>query len=101
MGKKELEEKTDILFKVKEVIEKEISGSFPDQKTRDLVKNLLLEKASFLDGVKCDEENNPPEVVDDEVIIAKCIWESKNNGSFKSINLVFGNEERAFKYLFQ
>jgi hypothetical protein len=84
-----------------EAINQEISGSYPDQKTRDLVKEKLLQRLDFLDDVKCDQENNPASVIDDEVIIARCIWDrnKKVTGSFSYIDLAFGNPERTYKYL--
>jgi hypothetical protein len=69
------------------------------RKSRDFVKKRLLESLDFLDDVICDETNNPPDVVDDEVIIAQCIWDKSSDGSFKYIYLAFGNPERTFKYL--
>lgn len=42
--------------------------------TRKIVSKNLMKELSFLDEVICNEENNPPEVIDSGMINAKLIW---------------------------
>ena len=97
--KKLAENKLDKILEVYEEINPTLAGKYPDQKTRDEVKNLLLEKLDFLDDVWCNQENNPPNIVDEECIVARLKYDSKPNGEHKYTNLVFGNPEKTYKIL--
>jgi len=97
----ERERKLSILHDVFEEINDNISGKMPNKETREFIKQSILEKTDFLDEVICDESNNPPDTIDDEVIIARCIWNSNSSpdSGFSYLDLAFGNPERTYKYL--
>lgn len=42
-------------------------------------------------GVKCDEENNPPEIIDQNVLVARISW--IQDGGLMHTNLYFGDYE--------
>lgn len=98
----ERERKLSKIHDVYEAINMDLlSGTYPDKKTRESVRERLLSSLDFLDDVICDETNNTAQVVDDEVILARCIWDrdpSKGAG-YSYIDLAFGNPERTYKYL--
>jgi hypothetical protein len=56
-------------------LKQELNGSFNDALTREYVKVLLAEKLNDLKitEIKCDEENNPPDVIDNNNINAR-VW---------------------------
>ncbi len=57
----------------------------------ELKTELLIELGDQVD-VKCDEENNSPEIVDYNCMVATIMWDKKQNGSYKYTKLVFGND---------
>lgn len=61
----------------KETLEKEIPGS----------------------TVKCDEENNPPDVIESNCIVAWVSWVEDN--SYKYCKLIFGQPDQVFKLHFK
>jgi len=63
-----------------------------DIKTRDLITIKLTTELPDCD-VKCDEENNPPEIVDACVAVARVSWVSLEIGS-TYVDLVFGAPEQ-------
>ena len=76
-----------------------LEGKLPNNDNRELVKTLLLEKLDFECKVKCDQENNPPNIVDQECIIARIMYDFTSGGEFKYINVVFGNSLKASRIL--
>jgi hypothetical protein len=45
--------------------------------------------------IKCDEENNPPEVIDNCLLVAKLSW--IGNNKYKYCDLIFGQPEQVIK----
>ena len=76
----------DIYFRLNE----EIRYYFNTPKTRLVVKNRLKKEILFLDDVVCDERNNPPEIIDQSVILATVIY-NKIGYEYKHLDLIFGH----------
>ena len=51
--------------------------------------------------VKCNEENNPPDVIDNNLLTARVIRKKNNIIGYKFIDLVFGNEQQVRDYNIQ
>jgi hypothetical protein len=67
--------------------------------TRDWVINRLKERIENGVSVKCDEENNSPEVIDQKILIAKVIWKPKDGqGGYNYVDMIFGDNEQVVKY---
>ena len=67
--------------------------------TRDWVICRLIERIENGVTVKCDEENNSPEVIDQNILIAKVMWKPKDGqAGYKYVNMIFGNAEQVAKY---
>lgn len=62
------------------------------EKERLLLKTELLYELGELFEVKCDEENNTPDILNYGCFVAEVSWD-KEYGTYKYINLVFGNEK--------
>ncbi len=87
-----------MLNKIQEVYERinnELPfGTFNDKKFRTEFKERLQNE--FINcNIKCDEENNPPEVIDNCCLIAKVSW--IENNKLKYCDLIFGQPEQAIK----
>ena len=65
-----------------------IAGDYPDSKTRTKVKKLM---EAFLPDyvIKCDEENNPPEVQDTQHIMVRVSKPAFPDGTTKYIDVIF------------
>jgi len=65
---------------------------YPDQETRDKIKvtteHIIKEIGDF--NVRCNEENNPPTVVDNGSVIVT-ITKKENTGEYKIFDLIIGN----------
>lgn len=64
-----------------------------NKKLRDFVYISMMEKLNdVIDKIICDESNNPPDIVDDGIIICRVIWNIDVNSpsSFDYIDLPFG-----------
>jgi hypothetical protein len=60
---------------------------------RSSLKTELLSKLGDQFEIKCDDENNPPNIVDLNCLMVKIMWDKESDGDYKYANLVFGNEE--------
>jgi hypothetical protein len=71
-----------------------------DVKTREWVKDTL--RKNFLEAVliKCDDENNPPEIIDLCLLVAQVIWNSdySNTWQHKNVSMIFGDPKQVEKY---
>ena len=65
-----------------------IAGEYPDKKIRNEIK-LLMEEALPEYVIKCDEENNPPEVMDSGNVFVMVSTKPKPDGSYNYINVIF------------
>jgi len=66
-----------------------IGEGFNDKETRKKTKGLLeVLLGDKIDRVKCDEENNPPNVIDENILIAHVVYKDKK----RFIDLTFGKE---------
>jgi len=65
-----------------------IAGEYPDRKVRTKIKKLM---EAFLPeyDIKCDEENNPPDVMDSGNVMVKVSTKIKSDGSHNYINVIF------------
>ena len=63
-----------------------------NSKVRLLLKTELLFELGDNIEVKCDEENNSPDILDFNCLVAKIVWNKELNGSYKYTNLVFGDK---------
>ena len=65
-----------------------IEGEYPDSKTRVKLKKLM---EAFLPeyDIKCDEENNPPEVMDSGNIVVKISTKKLPNQTYSYIDVIF------------
>lgn len=64
-----------------------------NKKLRDFVYISMMERLNdVIDKIICDESNNPPDIVDDSIIICRVIWNIDVNSpsSFDYIDLPFG-----------
>jgi hypothetical protein len=69
------------------------------KETRDWVICRLKERIENGVSVKCDEENNPSEVVDQKILIAKVMSKPKNGlPGYIYIDMIFGDTEQVAKY---
>ena len=86
--------KFDEILKVYQTINEEIcrKNEFNDQKTRKKYKDLFSNMIDDVD-IKCDEENNPPTIIDHCVMVARVSWKSTSNKTIYT-NLVFGQPEQ-------
>jgi len=84
---------------VRNEINEMLSGKMPNRETRELAKALLTEKIDFECTIKCDEENNPSDIVDQECIVAQIMYDNKNDGSHKYMYVVFGDDRRSSRIL--
>ena len=68
-------------------------GPFNTKKYRTEFKE-RLEKEIVNSVIKCDEENNPPDVVDLCCLVAKVSWvENHQHKYYKYCDLIFGQPE--------
>lgn len=76
---------------------------FNEPKTREWVVSTLRQAFGNLTAVKCDDENNPPDVVDQCILIAKVIWNTDycNEYGYKYVIMIFGNPDAVEKYQHQ
>lgn len=103
---KTIDEVNDIHFKqrIKEaynfVNDVLVYGTLMNTKeTRDWVINRLKERIENGVTVKCDEENNSPEVVDQNILIAKVMSKPKNGlPGYIYFDMIFGDAEQVAKY---
>jgi hypothetical protein len=72
--------------------------------TRRYVVDLIQKRIEYNVIVRCNEENNPPDVIDQNLLIAELLWnvpyDSKGPQMLKSV-LVFGNKIDVENYNFQ
>jgi hypothetical protein len=71
------------------------------KETRHYVVELIQKRIDFQVIVKCDEENNPPEVIDENILIAQLFWNTPYDAKGPQIHrstLVFGEESQIDKY---
>jgi hypothetical protein len=68
-----------------------------DSKLRSYVKK-YLEKGLPGATVKCDEENNAPDVVDGNCLVARVCWDKKDLGETVYRTLIFGEESQVEKF---
>jgi len=71
--------------------------------TRSVVKHNLKQELvgkefTYPIKIKCDEENNSPEVLEGNILIAKLMWKDDTKTSHYH-NLIFGKEEDVKKYV--
>lgn len=65
-----------------------IAGKFPDKETRENILGLM--KANLPDyDIKCDEENNPPNVVDSGHVMVRVSTKPKQDGLFNYVDVIF------------
>lgn len=78
------------------------SMPFNEPKTREWVRNTLREAFGNLTAIKCDDENNPPIVVDQQLLIAKIMWNADycNQYGYKYVEMIFGAPVNVEKYQF-
>ena len=77
--------------KVYDEIKHKYSNGENNTKVRLLLKTELLFELGDDVEVKCDEENNSPDIIDFNCLVAKIVWD-KVSGAYKYTNLVFGDE---------
>lgn len=65
-----------------------IADEYPNAKTRIKLKTLM---EAFLPeyDIKCDEENNPPNLIDSGNIVVKVSTKKTLNGTYKYIDVIF------------
>ena len=71
-----------------------LNGTFPmnDKDTREKVAKLLEFKLlNVVDEVICDESNNPPDIVDSNMLIARLVW-GTTNLEYHYIDFKFGGK---------
>lgn len=79
--------------KVYDEIKHKYSNGENNTKVRLLLKTELLFELGDKFEVKCDEENNSPDILNFNCLVAKIVWDKdKVNGKYKYSNLVFGDE---------
>jgi len=73
---------------------------FNEPKTREWVCSTLQQAFGNLTAIKCDDENNPPDVIGQRLLIAKIIWniDCSNQYGYKYIDMIFGNPDAIEKY---
>lgn len=69
---------------------------FNDSKTREMIRTKLEDELTDC-NIKCDEENNPPLIIDECVAVAKVWWKGEGH-EIKYVDLIFGNPEQVIKY---
>lgn len=68
-----------------------INHELNDKDNRETVTKLLEVILRYkVDKIFCDETNNPPNIIDSNILIARIYW--KNDGKVKYIDLTFGKE---------
>lgn len=60
---------------------------------RNKIKNMLIDELDDCEIV-CDETNNPPDVIDNNCLVAKVLWRKQNQLKYEYVNLVFGVPEQ-------
>jgi hypothetical protein len=71
------------------------------QETRKYVVELIQKRIDHEVIVKCDEENNSPEVIDMDLLVAELFWNVPYDAKTPQIQhsiLVFGKQEQIDKY---
>jgi len=68
---------------------------FNDKATRLMIKNRLKSELDECE-VTCDETNNPPDIVDACVCVARVMWMTVGY-EIKYVDLIFGNPEQIMK----
>lgn len=72
-----------------------------DKKTRKWVVQVLKDRIENNVILKCDEENNSPEIVDNNLLVVDLFWNIPYNAptcQTQKVRLVFGKEEQVLKY---
>lgn len=73
-----------------------------DKKTRQWVTKTLAGRLSkFGVVVRCNEGNNSPEIIDENLLIARVMRSSNTSTGVKFVDLVFGSDEAVKKYTLQ
>jgi len=73
-----------------------------DKKTRQWATKTLAGRLSkFGVVVRCNEGNNPPEIIDENLLIARVMRNSNTSTEVKYVDLVFGTPEAVKKYTLQ
>ena len=58
---------------------------------RNKIKELLQIELGDKYKIKCDEENNPCDVMENFCLVTKIKWDYSLGGKYKYCNLIFGN----------
>jgi hypothetical protein len=82
------------VIKAYEALNAELQNDMPvnDTKTREIIKARLESELPHCD-IKCDEENNPPDIIDACVGVARAQWINKAM-EISYVNLIFGRPEQ-------
>ena len=76
------------------------SMPFNEPHTREWVISALKNWFGTNCFVKCNDENNPPDVVDQSLLIAQVTWNSdySREHQHKHVSMIFGDKERVERY---
>jgi hypothetical protein len=77
-----------LIEKVRNEIASLIAMNFPDVLTRIKIKNLMEEALPDYE-IKCDEENNPPSVVDSGNVKVRVKTKTQPDSSYNYIDVIF------------
>ena len=72
--------------------------------TRKYVADLIQRRVNFNVIVRCNEENNPPDAIDGNVLIAELMWNRPYDVStpqLRKSTLIFGDKKAVEKYQFE
>jgi hypothetical protein len=67
-----------------------------DQSTRDWVTNRLIELIGYKTDITCNETNNPSDVIDNNILVARVHW--RDGASIKYQDLYFGDPKQVLQY---
>jgi hypothetical protein len=91
---KEIYERIDNDFLLTELINNVKSRSEFKRRLENEILDIGISQKDYL--IKCDEENNSPEVIDYSCLVATVFWIEKFQ--YKYCNLIFGQAENVIKF---
>jgi hypothetical protein len=85
------------VIKAYEALNAELQNDMPvnDNKTRDRIKTSLENQLPHCE-IKCDEENNNPEIIETCVAVARVSWINKAM-EISYVDLIFGTPQQVMK----
>lgn len=91
----------DKILKYHKKLKKKVISLMNDQITRQFIKDYYVKKLGYEIAIKCDEENNTPSLIDDNLLMVRISWREEDMpmNEHKSVDLYYGNPTHISKYV--